>query len=228
MGLQTIIDRSSGLSINRRKLAGIQYTRNQISRTSLTPTYNPWRFTVDIPTNLRYNDARSLLEELDSLDRIYPELIQFSNNSKLSWLFRYQGAANYQQLNQIRIVSFTNNQLVLNSLPVIGATDILFAKNDLIQVYGYPYPFTSKTDVLRGIGNDVTVYTHRPNFIPYDVSNLNITVGNYCQFKMFCSNMPTYKLYPGGSQYDIAGNLINNAYIEWSDSFELYEYLGDL
>ena len=227
MGLQTIIDMSSGLSINRRKLAGVQYTRNQISRTSLTPTYNPWRFSVDMPTSLKYSEARSLMEELDSLDVIYPENIKFSNNPKLSWLFRYQGAANYQQLNQIKVVSFLNNELILNSLPVIGATDILFAKNDLIQIYGYPYSFTSTTDILRGIGNDVTVLTHRPNFIPYNVNNLGITVGNFCDFRVFCPNMPTYKLIPGGTQYS-GGTIVSNAYIEWSDSFELYEYLGDL
>jgi hypothetical protein len=43
---------------------------------------------------------------------------------------------------------------------------------------------------------------------------------------MFCPNMPVYKLTPGG----YVGNGVtttNNALIEWSDSFYLYEWVGD-
>jgi hypothetical protein len=38
--------------------------------------------------------------------------------------------------------------------------------------------------------------------------------------------MPTYKLIPGGS----IGNgttKTNNALLEWSDAFQLYEFVGD-
>jgi hypothetical protein len=37
--------------------------------------------------------------------------------------------------------------------------------------------------------------------------------------------MPTYKLFPGGALYQ-NGSVINNAYIEWSDDFQLYEYVS--
>jgi hypothetical protein len=42
---------------------------------------------------------------------------------------------------------------------------------------------------------------------------------------MFCPNMPTYKLTVGG----YIGNgttTTNNALLEFSDSFELYEFVG--
>jgi hypothetical protein len=42
---------------------------------------------------------------------------------------------------------------------------------------------------------------------------------------MFCPNMPTYKLVPGGALKS-SGIVINNALIEFSDSFELYEWVG--
>lgn len=228
MGIQTVIDSSNSLEINRRKLVGIQYTRNEISRTSVTPTLNPWRFTLTLPNNLKYSDARSLLEEIDSLDRVLPETVYFGHNDKLSWIFKYQGDANLQVMSAVTVTSFIGNQLILSNLPNIGAGNYLFRKNDIIQIYGYPYPFSSTTDVVRGASTSVTVVTHRPNFIPYTITDATITVGQYANFNLFCPNMPTYKLIPGGGTYDTSGNIINNAYIEWSSEFKLYEYLGQI
>ena len=91
-GLQTIIDKCNGLNINRRNVVGIQITRNEIPRTSFTPTKNPWRFTLDMPNSIRYSEGRALMEDLDRLDRYLPETITFSNNPKFSWMFDYQGA----------------------------------------------------------------------------------------------------------------------------------------
>ncbi|CAB4153405.1 hypothetical protein UFOVP623_24 [uncultured Caudovirales phage] len=230
MSIQAIINRSNGLEMNRRKLVGIQYTRNESSRTSLTPTYNPWRFNVELPDSLKYSDARGIIEELDRLDRIYPETITFNNNPNMSWIFRYQGVASFSQLSQITVTSFVGNQLVLGNLPALGTNSVLFAANDLIQLAGRPHPFTSTTQVLRGSGNTVTVTTNRPNIFTSSAVGAAIVVGAGCQFRVFCPNMPTYKLVPGGGTYssDDPTVITNNAYIEWSDKFSLYEYLGDL
>ena len=227
MSIQSIINVSNGLDMNRRKLVGIQYTRNEQSKTSLTPTLNPWRFKVELPTVLRYSEARAIIEELDRLDRVYPETITFGNNPAMNWIFRYQGVASTTQLNQITVQSFVGNQLVLTNLPTIGSTRTLFDANDLIQIGAFPHPFTSTTQVVRGTGTTVTVTTHRPNIFTTSVVGLGIKAGTNCEFRIFCPNMPTYKLTPGGSLYS-GSTLINNAYLEWSDSFYLYEYMGDL
>lgn len=224
-GLQTIIDNCNGLGINRRKVVGIQFTRNEIPRVSLTPTTNPWRFTLDMPSSFRYNEARSLIEAIDTLDRVSPQIITFSNNPCINWIFRYQGTMNSSQINNITVTSFIGNQLVLGNLPVIPSTRVLFEPNDLIQIGTHTFPFTSTTRVTRGTTSTVTITTNRPNIISTGVVGDGITVGNDCDFYMFCPNMPTYKLIPGG--YVKSGTTtINNAYIEWSDSFELYEYVG--
>jgi len=228
MSLQSIINISNGLDINRRKVVGIQYARNEIPRINITPTLNPWRFTVAVPNSLRYSDARTIMETIDTLDRAGPETISFSSNPKLSWIFRYQGAATTTQLNGIRVQSFIGNQLVLTNLPTINFARTLFAPNDLIMIGTNPYPFTSTTEIKRGINASVTITTNRPNILTSPVVNSAITVGNTCKFRMFCPNMPTYKLIPGGSVYDASGTLINNAYIEWSTDFNLYEYLGEV
>ena len=61
-GLQTIINGCSDMSINRRNVVGIQYTRNEIPRVSLTPTKNPWKITLTMPNSFRYSEARALME----------------------------------------------------------------------------------------------------------------------------------------------------------------------
>lgn len=224
-GLQSILNYCNGLQIDRRKVVGIQYTRNEIPRVSQTPTRNPWKFTLDMPNRYRYNEARSLMEQLDNLDRITPQVITFSNLPQLSWIFRYQGAMSVTQRSAITVTSFVGNQLVLGNLPVVPNTRVLFEPNDLIQIGNNYYPFTSTTQILRGTSATVTVTTNRPNIITASVVGNGITVGNSCSFTMFCPNMPTYKLIPGGYQ-KTNGVLVGNALIEFSDAFELYEFVG--
>ena len=224
-GLQTIIDNCNGIVINRRKVVGLQITRNEIPRVSLTPTRQPWKFTLTMPSSLKYYDNRDLLEALDTMDRVSPEIITFSNNPCLSWIFRYQGQLSTNQINTMSVQSFVGNQLVLTNMPVVPSTVVMFEPNDLIQLGNYPYPFTSTTRVTRGSGTTVTVTTNRPNILSSNVVGLKLTVGNGCDFNMFCPNMPTYKLNPGGTTY-VNGTVVNNALLEFTDDFQLYEFVG--
>ena len=229
-GLQTILNYCNGLDIDRRKVVGIQYTRNEIPRVSQTPTKNPWKFTLDMPNKFRYNQARSLMEALDTLDRTTPEIITFSNLSQLSWIFKYQGVMSSGQLATISVTSWVGTTLTLNVSGITAAsTDVIFQPNDLIQIGSsneYPYPFTSTTQVTRGSGSTVVVTTSRPNILTGTLTGEGIIVGNNCQFNMFCPNMPTYKLIPGGAMYS-GSTVTNNALLEFSEPFELYEFVGD-
>ncbi len=224
--IQTILDNCNGLTINRRKVVGQQITRNQIPRVSTTPTKNPWTMELDMPTSFKYSDARALMESVDTLDRTGYEDVTFSNNACLSWIFRYQGTLPLTQLNQMTVSSFVGNQLILSNVPAINQNRVIFEPNDLIQIAGFPYPFTSTTRVVRGTGGTITITTHRPNIITGSITGLNILVGNNCIFRLFCPNMPVYKLIVGGATYAAGNTLINNALIEWSDPFQLYEYVG--
>ena len=224
--LQTIIDNCNGMTINRRKVVGQQITRNQIPRVSTTPTKNPWTMELDMPTSFQYNNARALMESVDTLDRTGYEDVTFSNNADLSWIFRYQGTLPLTQLNQMTVSSFVGNQLILSNLPPINQNRVIFEPNDLIQIAGFPYPFTSTTQVVRGTGGTIIVTTHRPNIITGSITGLNILVGNSCIFRLFCPNMPVYKLIVGGRELSAGGTLVGNALIEWSDPFQLYEYVG--
>lgn len=216
-GIQDIINKCTTLSINRRKLVGIQYTRNQIVKVGETPSRNPWRFTIKYDRMIPYSEARQLIEELDSYDRSLPQQVTMSSNPKLNYLFAYQGAMTTAQRNAIRCTSFVGNQLVLNTLTGIPVDTLLFKKGDFIQIAGHPYPFTVTADVLRpASGDTVTVTTHRPNFISDSVTGLAIVVGNAVNFYMLCTNMPTYTLKRGGT----------NALVTFDSDFELHEYTG--
>lgn len=217
MGLQTIINLADSITINRRKVVGVQYTRNEIARISEQPTRNPWRFTVNVSAMLPYENYRSLLEELDYLDRSIPEEITFSNNPKLSWMLAYQGDMIQNQRDNILVQSFNNTLLVLNTLPDLSPGAVLFKAGDFIQINNYPYPFTVVNTVLRGSGTTVAVTTHRGNFITDNAYLSQIRVGNQVKFKVFCPNMPTYTLVPGG----------RTALIKFDGAFELYEHTGD-
>ena len=221
-GLQDIINIANGLTIDRRKVVGVQITRNEIPRTSFTPTRQPWRFRISVPSRLRYYDSRTLLETLDTIDRYTPQLVTFSNNPDIAWIFRYQGQLSGAQISAITVTSFIGNQLVLDVSGVTAASStVIFEPNDLIQIGAYTYPYTSTTQILRGSGSSVTVTTNRPNIVSASVVGAGLTVGNACTFNMFCPNMPTYRLVPGGY---VPG--LNNALIEFSDDFEFMEFVG--
>jgi hypothetical protein len=225
-GLQTIIDSCNGIKINRRNVVGIQYTRNEIPRVSQTPTTNAWKITLDMPNSFRYSEARALLEELDTLDTTTPQEVTFGNNPNLRWIWAYQGGLSTNQLNTLNVSSYVGNQLVLNGLPAVASNRLLFKKNDLIQIKGHPYPFTTENDVLRGTGGTVTITTSRPNIMTTNVAGIGLNVGTNCIFNFFCPNMPVYKLVVGG--YQKTSNVVqNNALIEFSDSFLLYEFTGE-
>ena len=225
-GLQTIIDKCNGMKINRRNVVGTQYTRNEIPRVSQTPTLNPWKLTMEMPNSFRYSDARALMEELDTLDTYTPQLVTFGNNPNLTWIWAYQGSLTSAQITGLTVVSYVGETLTLGGLPTVAASTVIFKKNDLIQINGHPYPFTSTTDVLRGSGTTITVTTSRPNIISTGVTGSGITVGSNCYFYLFCPNMPVYKLIPGGYQRYGNGPVLNNAIIQWSDNFYMYEWVA--
>lgn len=225
--LQTLINTSSAITVDRRKLTAVQYTRNQMPRTQLTPTTNPWRFSIELP-NLQWSVLRQTLEELNTLDRYQPEVVTFSS-ACISWMFRYQGtvggAGTLTPPTGMTVTSFVGNTLVLGNIPPRTPGDILIASGDLIQIAGSPYPYTSTTNIVYTAGmTSATITTHRPNIITLGVAGNTVIVGPTCQFNLFCPGLPSYKIIPGGHIWSPTLGAINNGLVEWAGPLELYEW----
>jgi len=234
-GLQTILNYAETIQFDRRKVVGVQYTRSEVAKVSQTPTRNPWRINVSMKAALPYNDYRDLIEQIDYLDSRYPQVITFSNNPNLSWICSYQGDMTAAQISALTVTSFSGSTLVIQNVPAIAGTwttgKYLFRAGDFIQIGNAPYPFTVVNDVpavytVIGGVNTVSITTNRPNFfVNSPTAGQGLVVGNAVSFYMFCPKMPVYKLIPGATKYT-GSTRTNNAYLEWSSDFGLYEYTG--
>jgi len=217
MSLQKIVNKAQSIQFNRRKVVGIQYTRSEVALRNETVTKNPWKLTITFPAYLPYASNRDLIEALDALDRRSNETVSFSGNTGLSWLCAYQGDMTLAQRNTLTVSSFVGNQLILTNLPAVDnnftSSKVMFKAGDFIQLTGKAHPFTVVNTVTRGTDNTITLTTHRPNMITSSVAGLTMKTGNDVQFKVFCPNMPSYTIIPG-------------RYIQFGDSFQLYEDVG--
>lgn len=225
MSLQTIWNKATEITVDRHRMIGMQIARNGLVKLGETPTLNPWKFTVKHDTVYAFNSARSLIETLDNMDRNVAETITLGSGANMSWLYRYQGAQTQLNLDRLKVISFIGNQLVLDISTVTSATNsVIFEKGDIFNIVGFPYPFTSTTQVLK-TGTQVTVSTHRPNVLQSAIpSNTGLLVGANTQIKVICTNMPNYTLKPGAYKY-VNGVLTNAAYVEFDSNFELHEFI---
>jgi hypothetical protein len=217
MSIQNLINVASSLEINRRKVVSQQMTRSDVVKVGETPTRNPWKMTVGLSVVKPYATARALMESVDYYDRSVYQDISFSSNAKLSYMFAYQGNLNLGQLNNLRVSSFSGNQLQLSGLPAGNAGSYIVRAGDIFTINNLPYPFTSVNDVQRGNDVNVTITTNRPNFLTSSVVNTGLQFGNGVVFRMIASAMPTYKLIPGGG----------SALVQFTGDLQLVEYTGD-
>ena len=199
MSLQTIINNASDITIDRRKGASTVITRSGHVKTAerLPSVYS---FTINIPDSLTYSTNRSLLEELDRLDKTIEEEINIgTSNTGLAYITQYQGNLTPTQIGQITVTSATGGNIVLNTTSVTGSpTGDIFKKGDYIQLdTNYRYPYTVTSDVAYS-GSSVTVPIHR-GFIEqsgYTVSGKGINVGSDVTWRVKALENPTYSIIP--------------------------------
>ena len=199
MSLQTIINNASDITIDRRKGASTVITRSGHVKTAerLPSVYS---FTINIPDSLTYSTNRSLLEELDRLDKTIEEEINIgTSNTGLAYITQYQGNLTPTQIGQITVTSATGGNIVLNTTSVTGSpTGDIFKKGDYIQLdNNYRYPYTVTSDVAYS-GSSVTVPINR-GFLDqsgYTVSGKGINVGSDVTWRVKALESPTYSIIP--------------------------------
>tara|TARA_R110000803_G_scaffold24966_8_gene59861 strand:+ start:292 stop:951 length:660 start_codon:yes stop_codon:yes gene_type:complete len=218
MGMQTVIDKTTYLTINKRKVVGESISRSGLYKTSeRSPAL--YTFTVGAPQGLKYSDNRGLLEDLDTMDRLAEANVDFGDtNSGLSYLTEVKGSiASPDTGGGLTMVGYSGNDLYINFSGATGSGDML-KKGDYIQPLGntstYRYPYQITSDVASTTGPNVTVSVHRPIIAQDGVALTSGTfrLGKKCRFNVKALKMPVYSVVP----HDL---------LEFSGDFELIEVI---
>lgn len=206
MSLQSIINSSTNIRIERPSMVSQQMTRSGRLISNAVPTHRPWRFSVSYRPAQRYSDARGMMELIDYLDRLYTEDIDIGySNPKLDYITGYQGTMPQTAQNCV----MTSSNEYSTSITIQTPSDynseqgLLFAQGDFIQpgkTSGYPYAYTVVADVdAPAPGGQVDVFIHRP-FIPdnYPFNNSfigqPIAVGTDCRFRVQVVSKPSTQI----------------------------------
>ena len=200
MGIQTIIDNATYLTINKRKVAASSVSRSGHLKTADRGVAF-YQFTVGMHGGLTYSTNRNLLEDLDTADIINEANVSLNNNANMQYLTAYQGNIAQAQLDNITMVGHNGANLYINCSSATGS-GTLFKKGDFIQPKGntstYRYPYQVTADVTFSTGANVTVPVHRGVLTQTGVALTSggIRVGNDVRFHIKSLNMPTYTVVP--------------------------------
>jgi len=199
MSIQTIIDRATFITIDKRKLASQSISRSGRVKTAEVTSAVPYRFTVGVHEGATYSDNRAVLEELDRLDVTEEEQVDIgSTNSGLSYITAYQGGITGGSISS---VGSDGSELYINASLATGS-GTLFKKGDFIQPQGntstYRYPYQVTSDVAFSTGSNVTIPVHRP-VISQDgvaLTSGSVVYGSNVQWYVKMTNKPAYTILP--------------------------------
>ena len=216
MSIQAIIDESTFVTINKRKVAASTVSRSGHLKTA-DRGVNFYQFTVGMHDGLTYSANRNLLEDLDTQDITVEANVSLNNNSNMQYLTNYQGNIAGAQINNITMVGHSGANLYINCSSATGS-GTLFKKGDYIQPKGntstYRYPYQVTSDVAFSTGANVVVPVHRGVLTQDGVALTSggIRVGNDVRFHVKATRMPTYSIVPHDR-------------ISFSGNFELMEVI---
>ena len=218
MGIQTIIDNATYLTINKRKVAASTVSRSGHLKTA-DRGVNFYQFKVGMHPGLTYSTNRDVLEDLDTQDIVTEANVSLTNNTNQNYLTSYLGNISTAQINNITMVGHNGANLYINCSGATGSGD-LFKKGDYIQPKGntstYRYPYQVTSDVAFSTGANVTVPVHRGVLTQTGVALTSggIRVGNDVRFHLKATKMPTYTVVPHDR-------------IEFDGDFEFMEVITD-
>jgi hypothetical protein len=199
MGIQTIVDRATFLTVDKRKLASQSISRSGRIKTAEVTSAVPYRFTVGVHEGAKYSENRAVLEELDALDVVTEEQIDIgSTNTGLSYITAYQGGI---ATGTLTCVSTANSNITVDASGVTGS-GTLFKKGDFLQPVGntggYRYPYQVTSDVAFSTGSSVVVPVHRPVIDQTGVAltSGNINIGSAVKWYVKMTNKPAYTILP--------------------------------
>jgi hypothetical protein len=195
MSLQTIINNSTFITFDQKKVAGQSMSRSGRLLTAELASVVPFKFTVGMHEGLKYSTNRDLISSLDQLDITEETTINIgSSNSGMAYITNALGDA---FTGTLTATSASGSTLVVNTSSASGSGN-LFKKGDLISLgSSYRYPYFVTADVAWS-GSSVSVPLHRP-FIAqdgYTVSGKSILIGKDVTWTVKLLNKPAVSVVP--------------------------------
>jgi len=198
MSLQTIIDKSQTIEIDRRRVVGQTISRSQRIKTAERASAQPWKFVVTPPAYLKWSSSREMIEVIDGKDRVEEYTIKLSNTTNMNYITSYQGQLNKADIDSMAIHAVGTDTFTLRTLPAVSSGTVIFAKGDYIQPANSRYPYTVAETCTRGVNTTTSVLLHR-NVITSEgitLTGQNLVYGNTCTWRVIVSDLPTYQLTP--------------------------------
>ena len=212
MSIQTIIDKAQQIEIDRRRMVGQTISRSQRLKTAERSTAQPWKFKVTPPGMLPWAESRSLIETIDSADRVEETEVSLSNVAGMQYITEYRGQLNKADIDAMTIYAVGTDTLTLTTLPAVSSSTVIFAKGDYIQPANSRYPYTVAETCTRGTSTTTSVTLHR-NVITSEgitLTGQHVNYGNTCTWRLVVSGLPSYQLVPG-------------KFVQYTGDFELIE-----
>lgn len=216
MSFQWVFDRAESLSINKRPIVSQTITRDQRVR-AVSRGGNVWRFTVKMPTGLRWSDkpgtARYYIEQIDNMNLLSTETITLSAE-KFDWLLGYRGSATNPNTMSFKFTSTQQatdpTKFELGNMP--GATGtVLFRTGDVIQPTG-GHVYTVVNTVTKGSNATQLVQVNRPILETPSNTAVTLKVANDVSWTVRCVQCPTW-------------TIIERDIVAWNGDFIFYEVL---
>lgn len=199
---QWILDNAETISIDRAPIVGQTVTRNQTVR-AVSRGAGIWKFTVQLPTGMRWPDVRADVSRMEELGRSTVASISL-NDSGYSWLYGYQGNS-INSTGFVATITQGSKTITLTTSPTTSS-GYKFRAGDFIQLGASGRVYTVAEDVAFN-SNSVTL--HRP-VIESSATLVSLKVGVNCNWNVICTEQPVFTINP-------------SQIVSWSGPFVFYE-----
>lgn len=191
---QEVFDRARTISINRRKKVSQTQSRSGVVKTTSVGG-QVWEFEVRLPDGPRFSDYRSIIQDMETLDRVSTGQVSIPQSyiSGLRGDVGITGTVN---------VAATQGSSSLTVNSNTNATNFRLKKGDYIQlgstgkVYSVTNDQTSATSVIN---------VHRP--VLDATANYNLVIGTNATWDVICVQWPNFTIF-GYDQVSWSGPFI--------------------
>ena len=191
---QEVFDRARTISINRRKKVSQTQSRSGVVKTTSVGG-QVWEFEVRLPDGPRFSDYRSIIQDMETLDRVSTGQVSIPQ----SYIAGLRGDVGITGTVNVAATQGSSS-LTVNSNT--NATNFRLKKGDYIQlgstgkVYSVTNDQTSATSVIN---------VHRP--VLDATANYNLVIGTNATWDVICVQWPNYTIF-GYDQVSWSGPFI--------------------